>query len=290
MSAPTINQSLCTSCGLCVTVCKSMVYALREGVVAISEENAGKCLVCGQCAAACPTGAIAVEGAPVSEYPPAPPASAEALLSLMRRRRSVRSYQPDPVPHDLLEKIVDAARSAPMCFPPTPVECTILSTPEQVALILPVSVKQSRELRKMMGSALGRFVVRRMAGQKAYDLLKDHMMPLLGDWLDTPEAEQEDWCCWGAPALLIFHADRKAPTGETDCLIACTQAMLMAEALGLGAVQLGFAAATIERDQGLRERYGLPARTQVYATLAVGYSAVKFARQVDRDLRSVTWV
>ena len=73
MPAQTIDVTLCTDCGLCVKVCKSMIYTARDGVVTLSDQPVEMCLACGQCAAACPTGAITVKGAPVSEYSPEPP-------------------------------------------------------------------------------------------------------------------------------------------------------------------------------------------------------------------------
>jgi nitroreductase len=39
--------------------------------------------------------------------------SGEALLELIKYRRSVRRYLPDPVPHEMVEQIVEAGRWAP---------------------------------------------------------------------------------------------------------------------------------------------------------------------------------
>ncbi|HEY9746898.1 MAG TPA: nitroreductase family protein [Oculatellaceae cyanobacterium] len=38
---------------------------------------------------------------------------AEALYALMRKRRSIRKYKPDPVPREVLERILEAATWAP---------------------------------------------------------------------------------------------------------------------------------------------------------------------------------
>lgn len=288
MPRQTIDAALCRNCGLCVRVCKSGVYAAGEPTPVLAPDP-GPCLGCGQCVAVCPTAAIAVAGV-------APGGTAEAasgpaeLLALMRRRRSIRLYKPDPVARELLEQLVEAAKAAPMCFPPSLVECTVLASREQVAPLAPALVKQLRQLRRMIGSAFGRFLLRRLAGRQAFQLIMEHLAPMMGPWLDQPEADGEDFCTWGAPALLLFHQDKHTSTGETDCLLACTQAMLMAEALGLGAVQLGFAAMAVERDPELRQCFGIPADNTIHATLAVGWPAVSFARTLDRQLKSVRWV
>ena len=46
--------------------------------------------------------------AQVTEYP-----SAESLLALLKARRSIRRYQPDPVPDEMVKRLLEAGRWAP---------------------------------------------------------------------------------------------------------------------------------------------------------------------------------
>jgi len=50
---------------------------------------------------------------PLESWPSAECPSAEATLTLLRERRSVRQYKPDPVPEEMLEQILEAGRWAP---------------------------------------------------------------------------------------------------------------------------------------------------------------------------------
>lgn len=286
-----IAAEACTRCGLCAAICPSRIFEQTEDAVCIQPEYAEICLACGHCVAVCPTGALSVDGVqPAAPEVPASAASADDLMALMLRRRSTRAFADEPVGRDLLAKIVAAAGTAPMCFPPTVVEVTVLGSREQVEPIVPATMAQLAMLQRMMGSGFGRFVLRLMAGKKVVRLLSEYLMPLARPWLDKWKIEEEDYVTWGAPALLLFHSAGDSPVGETDALIASTQAMLMAEALGLGSVMLGFASSAVDRDKTLRRRYGLPDGHRVWNTLAVGHAQYKFQRTIVRDLKNVTWV
>ena len=50
---------------------------------------------------------------PWENYLVGEPMSAEAILEVIRRRRSVRRYRPDPVDRETVDRLLDAARWAP---------------------------------------------------------------------------------------------------------------------------------------------------------------------------------
>jgi len=63
----TVDESLCSGCGVCVMVCPyeapSLVEKEIDGAMdRLSEVDANKCMGCGVCVAACPLGAIARPG------------------------------------------------------------------------------------------------------------------------------------------------------------------------------------------------------------------------------------
>jgi ferredoxin len=71
------------------------------------------CLACGHCVTVCPAGAIAVEeGQEFAKVAPAELTAAQ-LQRLLLQRRSIRRYESRPVPREVLEDILDAARYAP---------------------------------------------------------------------------------------------------------------------------------------------------------------------------------
>lgn len=54
-----VNEEICSGCGLCVSVCPYTAIVLEEGKAKINE---ALCKGCGSCAAVCPSGAIEQNG------------------------------------------------------------------------------------------------------------------------------------------------------------------------------------------------------------------------------------
>lgn len=292
MTMPHIDESLCTHCGQCVAICPCWAYEQADEGVRVNEDTAGLCVACGHCMAVCPAKAVTAPGLDYGAFADLPggAASPEALSALLLRRRSVRAFTDEPVPRDLLQRIVDAAAAAPMCFPPSPVEVTVLPDRTQVAAIMPEAAKLFETLAGHMRTAVGRFMLRRMAGEAAFTLIREYLLPFIGPGLERYRREETDWVTWGAPALLLFHAPKEAVTAETDCILAASHAMLMGEALGLGTIMLGWATAAIQFSLALRARYGIQGDSSLHQVLAVGYARHEFQRTIPRTLKSVRWV
>ncbi|NSW55498.1 MAG: nitroreductase family protein [Armatimonadetes bacterium] len=287
----TISNELCTRCGLCVTVCPAWVYRRTDGLVEVDRQMSGRCVQCGHCMAICPTGAVTVSGLDPAQFGElgGKPAEVEALETLFRGRRSVRKYRNQPVPRELLQRIIDAAAMAPMGFPPSEVEITVLPTRDVVEKLVAPTISQCEQLRKMLSNPVGRFIFHRMASTKAAVVVEQKLAPLLEPWLKLYHEQGIDFVTWGAPAMLLFHVAKSAAAGETDCVIASTYAMLEAEAMGLGSIMLGLANSTLARDAALRTELSIPADNQVLSVLALGYPTHSFRRSIPRRFRSVHW-
>ena len=116
----TIDNNLCNGCGLCVEVCGDQSLEMHNGKAIQSQTPVFGCFACGQCMAVCPRDAIVVEGRTLSAndiFPLAPGlerASYSQLLNLLQARRSVRKFKDKTVDKELIGKVVDAARTAPI--------------------------------------------------------------------------------------------------------------------------------------------------------------------------------
>jgi nitroreductase len=96
-----------------------------------------------------------------------------------------------------------------------------------------------------------------------------------------------DFVLYDAPAALLFHA---SPYGDgADAFIACTYAMVAAEAMGLGSCMIGCVAPVLERRKDLMEKHGLPAGHIPKIVLILGYPAVQFRKAIRRRFLSVRY-
>lgn len=284
-----VDASRCTACGRCVEVCPAGHLALTDGLVRTRDDDPFGCIACGHCMMVCPETAIAVSGRGISPSdlvalpPPEKKADPEQLAALMLGRRSVRSFLDRDVPRALLEQIVDAASSAPMGVPPWDVGCAVVVGRERVEeLSRAVARGYERMLRIFRPVSLG--LMRPFLGRIAVEQFRSFICPL-GRAIVEARREGRDTVFWGAPAVLVFHASPYAD--RVDAAIACTYAMLAAEALGLGSTMIGSAPPILARDPDTLAALGVPKGNRPAISLIVGYPAQTFERGIRRHFSTV---
>ena len=108
-----INEELCTQCGECAADCPAGIIAM-DGYPRITDEQ--RCYRCQHCLAVCPTGAVSVLGKD-------PGASTKLsgnmvdpgqLEILIKGRRAVRRYTDKDLPQSLIDELLAIA-----CYAPT---------------------------------------------------------------------------------------------------------------------------------------------------------------------------
>ncbi|MDR2173305.1 MAG: nitroreductase family protein [Burkholderiales bacterium] len=147
-----IDASLCDGCGKCIDVCKDFGLELvdermpsaipsQEAMTTqkakIKETTFVGCFACGHCMAVCPRMAISINGKTLSpndlfRLPTIRnKANYEQLLTLLQRRRSIREFIDRKVEPEIIEKILDAATTAPMGVPPSDVNVLVFDGKEK---------------------------------------------------------------------------------------------------------------------------------------------------------------
>jgi nitroreductase len=191
----------------------------------------------------------------------------EDLLDLVKSRRTVRAFKPDPVPEELVNKMLEVARWAPTGFNMQPMEFLVVEDPE----------------------------------------LRRAIKGIVDDWIGTDfhalEATREEWQgppwdpqthghleCPLAPVFILILGDERRRLGlpmnarysrlkgdsifESSLSNAFVFMWLAAQSLGLGAQPVS--AVKNGRVQGLvKHLLGLPDFVRVYELLLVGYSAME---------------
>jgi len=284
---PIVNAATCTACGLCVRICADEVLSLKDGKVQAGPGQFFGCIACGHCMAVCPTGSIAVSGRDLTpedriELPtPDREATPDQLEALTTVRRSVRRFQAQEVPRELLDRIIQITSTAPMGIPPSDVGVVVFPTRRSVQVFTAEAcdsfAKMGRFLNPVMLALMRPFI-----GKIQYEGFRDFIRPLL-KMLPEMLKQGRDLFTYDAPAALLFHGD------PGDAMIAATYAMLAAESLGLGSCMLGTTVA-LTQNKPLKAKYGIPATDKIGVALVLGYPDVKFQHAIRRRLASVRFV
>jgi nitroreductase len=186
----------------------------------------------------------------------------DCLLEVVKKRRSIRYFRPDPVPGEHITRIIEAARWAPSGFHTQPWEFVVVS---------------KKEIRDRVAAALEQPI--RPPGWKgdaASGLDAPVFIILLADWrakvgLPDPvqgsQARLQNVYCSGlAGAFLLMH--------------------LAAASLGLAS--RWYSSAGSERtERRIKEIIGIPEYLSIYDMMCVGYAAIPPPPKPVRELDSL---
>jgi nitroreductase len=166
------------------------------------------------------------------------------LSDLVKKRRSIRWFKPDPLPDDYIDKIIEVARWAPSGFHTQPWEFVVV---------------KKKELKDKIADIIRR--PSQTAGQE-YFRNAPVLIILLGDWrakvgLPGNAEEQERrvdnlFCSSLASAFLYMH--------------------LAATTLGLASAWVS-AASSADSQRKIKELLRIPEQLRIYDMMAVGYGS-----------------
>jgi nitroreductase/NAD-dependent dihydropyrimidine dehydrogenase PreA subunit len=288
----TIDRTTCTDCGCCAQICPTDVLRLDAGHVGIHADNLLGCVACGHCMMVCPEQSVTVTGrglSPADLMPLPPPdqrATGEALAALMQARRSVRRFTDQEMDAALLERIVVLAASGPMGIPPWDVGCVVVRGRAEVRHLADGIIQGYAGFLKVVRPWL-LTVLRPFVRKTTHERFQSFIRPLAVMYVEG-HRQGRDLLFYDAPAVLVFHHSPYADLA--DATIACTYAMLAAEALGLGSTMIGGAAPMLQRNPALCRHLGIPANHTPAIALILGYPATRFLRAVRRRFIDVTMV
>jgi nitroreductase len=155
-------------------------------------------------------------------------------VEAIRTRRSVRAYQSDSVPRDMINAIIDDAASAPPAFAgQVPWSFSVFEGADKIA----------------------------RWGERALQFARDHRPDRPGwTWTERPDFE----VFWGAPVVVIISG----PVG--DCCRAGQNLMLSAHARGLGTCWVGSPMLWLG-DPAVKAELGLPKDLEPVSAICLGY-------------------
>lgn len=286
-----IHAEKCTGCGSCVSVCKDFSLEMESGKVKISDHPLFGCIGCGHCMAICPSGAIEIHGRTLSpdqlfELPlKQEAANYDQVLALLQRRRSIREFQDKEVESELLEKILLAARTAPMGLPPSDVNVLILGSRRKTRAFAE-DFCDYLEGMKWLVSKWFLALMRPFWGKNNDEVFRAFVKPMFKAYTDQMK-QGINLVNYDAPMALYFYGSPYAD--PADPIVAATYAMIAAESLGLGTCMLGAIHPLIQngnRAKRFREDHHIKYPSREGLFVIFGYPSVKYKKGILRTFAS----
>jgi nitroreductase/NAD-dependent dihydropyrimidine dehydrogenase PreA subunit len=286
-----VDSERCNGDGICTDVCPEDVLDIVDGRAVTIADRAGACIFCGQCVAVCPREALSMPALPDDMFPELGGGTVayEDLYAFLARRRSVRRFRDTPVSRGTVERILDAAATAPMGMPPHSTEVLVFQERDERAFLLDNVVREYDAMLKGYSNPVGRAMIRLAAGGEQYRTLRDYIVDIARRANAQYREDATDQYMYHAPAFLLFHADRHAMSYVENAHLVCHHAMLAAHSLGLGSTIIGLVPPVVDRSKRLREHFEIPKENKVITSLVLGYPRFRFHRRIRRSLADIRW-
>ena len=214
---------------------------------------------CHHCYAACPAGALTMDGLDASARMPAGIASPEAALALLEHRYSCREYKPEAIAPEKFDLLRRALRAAPTGCNARATRYLLFDTPAKT-------------------QALREAIAQSLAKADPDKIRQDPMLRAVA----LMSRRGLDPILRGAPHVLISAYGEKAPTGLVDSVIGVSHFEFVAQSMGLGTCWCGFIPLMVARVwPDMAESLGLPEGFKVSYAMLCGEKAFDYVRPVS---------
>jgi nitroreductase/NAD-dependent dihydropyrimidine dehydrogenase PreA subunit len=283
-----IDNEKCTHCGLCTSICAGEYLVLANNSIKINENSLFGCVQCGNCMMMCPNNAIKVRGEGVSENDIIPLndnlPDFDAVNSLFLKRRSIRKFKNQEIPQEIINKILEAASTAPISIPPSETKILVINGFDKVQELADELVIRFDKVKKVMNPVV-LSLFRPFMGENKHKVFKEFVLPLLKT-LSTERKKGNDILFYNAPAVLLFYGTSMNLDKE-DQIIASTYASIAAEAMGLGTCIIGSVVPGF--DDKLKKKYGILKDEPLGTAFILGYPDQKFNKGIKRKFNAVRY-
>lgn len=199
----------------------------------------------------------------------------DAFLDLVKHRRTIRRFKPDPVPDDYVDKIIEAARWAPSGYNMQPWDFVVIKDKK----IKDAIVGWVRDYHKLiMKTESAREAWQQVPRRPSQDAEMDYrnapvFILVLGDTRTLA----------GLPTSMRYDAERRQAIHTSSLANAYLYMALAAETLGL-ATEWTSSVATAYPHCLVKDLLGIPPELEIYDMMALGYPAYRLtSRKLLRD-------
>ncbi|MGE5532524.1 MAG: nitroreductase family protein [Bacteroidota bacterium] len=283
-----VDESKCTLCGACLKTCPTDMVREKRGSIKISYVA---CIGCGHCQAICPSGAVSCDDVGDGgrfEARNDVTATPAQLLGLIKQRRTVRRYLPEPVAHEQLELVLQAARYVPTGANAQPQQFLVLTDAAAKAELRDAIMDYYRGYAEAMAD---KERPERLAayGNAGMGEMHEHVLAAVPSFVKNIDTGR-DRLFFDAPAVIIIHAPKHEVTPQEACDYAAFAITLMAHAQGLGTCITAYASMALQALPDLARETGIPEGNEVYAVVVIGHPAENYQMVPPRKPAQVEWV
>ena len=186
------------------------------------------------------------------------------VIDAIKKRRATRSYEPRPVPRDILNAVIDAGNEAPSAMNSQPWRFVVIEDPEVKRKLLHAALPQAKKITELVKDADPE---RYAAIKKRYEELPDPVY-------------------YSAPAVVFVIGNGRY--AAHSCPLACENMMLAAYALGLGSCWVGFGAMVTD-DPEVKKILELKEDDAIFGPILLGYPKGSPARPPKKEPK-VKWL
>ncbi len=211
-------------------------------------------------------------------------------------RRSTRIYKPDPVPTELIHRVLEAGRFAPSAGNCQGWKFIVLTDKNLMAEMNAPILKFLNMFTKLyQGKETWKTAVKRLMAFLKPSAIDQRPMVAMQALLTPKFGDQPLSVFFNAPCAIILVAHHMHISDASLGIGICAQNMVMAaHSLGLGTCYVGFVSTALKMDPatkkfwpklGIKWPYDIPC-----TVLALGYPAVPVDKPLEREFPSVKWV
>jgi nitroreductase len=209
----------------------------------------------------------------------------KTLTGFMAQRRSVRNFREKSVPDEVIDRILETVSYAPFGAEPGKMHITVVNDRKMIESALPHMARFLDNIVKWIDHPVISRIIRRKNSRETFNTIKNHLYPISA--LGNYKLEYGDRITRGAPALIIFHADKGAEEHSHNGIIWATYAMLAAQSLGLGATMNSLIPSSLNKVEEVRRIFDIPETHEAVISVILGYPKYKYKRAIRRRSYSI---
>ncbi len=283
MIGPVIDKSKCTLCRKCVEICPKEVLSLQNKEIVIANDG---CILCSHCYCVCKFDAIRFSQLrePAFSFGHTAVITNDIkpfdIISFIHSRRSVRRFKNNSIDNQTIHDLIEAAVLAPSASNCQRWQFIVINGREKVIALAEDIKNFFITLNKIAGNPFLRYASLLFAGKKIINYYHNNYESVkLG--LERAK-EGNDLLFHGAPCVIIVHSDMEGSMPVEDGQYAAYNIALVAHAMGLGSCFIGYASATLNSANSIKQKLNIPEDNRVHAVLSLGYPDVDFVKNALR--------